>query len=65
MTCALCRGSGNLFCQQDGRREWYRCVGCGGAGARVMYGPAGIAFSLSGGQRKVLASASRKFNVAS
>jgi hypothetical protein len=39
MTCALCFGSGNLMCSQNGQREWWPCVACGGSGARVIYGP--------------------------
>jgi hypothetical protein len=38
--CALCRGSGNHVCMQNGRIEWWPCQACGGAGVRVQYGPA-------------------------
>jgi len=34
--CALCRGSGNLWCQQE-KHEWHVCPGCGGAGVRYLY----------------------------
>lgn len=56
MLCGLCKGSGNFFCTQDGAREWWTCPACGGAGVRIMYGPAVIVFTLSGGQRKALGS---------
>lgn len=42
MTCGLCRGSGHLFCHHAGRREWWACPGCQGAGARLQCGPAEI-----------------------
>lgn len=38
LICRLCRGTGSLFCMQ-GKPEFYQCPACGGAGARVMYGP--------------------------
>ena len=40
MLCKLCHGSGNLFCIQNGKMEWWPCPACGGAGARIMYGSA-------------------------
>lgn len=38
--CGLCRGSGNFTCLQDGRREFWTCQACGGAGVRAMHGSA-------------------------
>lgn len=35
--CQLCRGSGHLMCFQDGRREFWDCPACGGAGARALF----------------------------
>ena len=48
-----------MFCQQRGQREWYACIACGGAGVRVIYGPAVMVFTLSGGQRRALTRAER------
>jgi hypothetical protein len=42
MICKLCGGAGNLFCHQDGRREWWPCPACGGAGARLQFAPPSI-----------------------
>jgi hypothetical protein len=35
--CNLCGGAGNLMCHQDGKREFWTCPACGGAGCRTMY----------------------------
>ena len=40
MTCKLCAGTGALTCLQGDKREWWDCPACGGAGARVVFGPA-------------------------
>lgn len=40
--CALCRGRGSIFCVQAKQAEWWTCQACGGAGVRVMHGPAEI-----------------------
>lgn len=40
--CSTCKGSGSLFSVHNGKREWWRCPACGGAGARVQHGPATI-----------------------
>jgi DnaJ-class molecular chaperone len=37
MICRTCRGAGNIFTHPG---EWWPCPACGGAGVRVMYGPA-------------------------
>ena len=34
--CKLCKGLQNLFCLQNGEKEWYTCVACGGAGVRAV-----------------------------
>lgn len=39
MTCSLCKGAQNLFCVQAGRREWWNCPACDGAGTRVLSAP--------------------------
>lgn len=40
--CTLCHGNGSLFTVQNGSREWWTCPACGGAGVRVLHGPAHI-----------------------
>lgn len=37
MICRTCNGSGHLYTHPA---EWWPCPACGGAGARVMFGPA-------------------------
>lgn len=37
MLCRTCNGSGSLYTHPA---EWWPCPACGGAGVRVMYGPA-------------------------
>jgi hypothetical protein len=37
--CGLCHGSGHLMCHHDGKREFWRCPACLGAGVRAPVGP--------------------------
>lgn len=39
MTCTVCPGSGYLLHSHRGKWEWWPCPACGGAGARIVYGP--------------------------
>lgn len=49
MTCALCRGSGHLFCHHAGRREWWPCPACHAVGARLVGAPAEIRIGAAQG----------------
>ena len=42
MICNLCKGLGNIFIMQESQREFWTCQACGGAGVRIMFGPATI-----------------------
>jgi len=49
MMCSTCDGIGNLFNLHGQAREWWPCPACGGAGVRMLYGPAELKISKAQG----------------